>query len=202
VNYQDTIKEKRDVVAQAVQERRKQQELAGVVVQAITDKGIKVTAEIDTSKTNEEQVAALKSLQTAVEQLQQSGTSESSENVKLLADVLTAIKSLELAPTINLPALKPPKLDLTPLHNMLQNYLKPEDTGIDLDCYKAQDIRDDDNKQYVGFLNLQGDWYIIENDIKANSMRYVFGSGNYAKAFTKAGNYEYKLLNEAVNATA
>jgi hypothetical protein len=40
----------------------------------------------------------------------------------------------------------------------------------------------------------------VENRVKENTLRYIFGTGGYAKAFAKAARFEYKLLDEAVNA--
>jgi hypothetical protein len=112
-----------------------------------------------------------------------------------LSAVVDAIKAIELTPNV--------EVDFGPLQDTIKEHFpapETEDKRLDLSCYRAQDITEDENKQYVGFLNTQGDWYIVENDIKGNSMRYVFGTGSYAKAFKKAASYQYKLLNEAVDA--
>jgi len=70
---------------------------------------------------------------------------------------------------------------------------------IDLASYKAHDLKDDGDLQYVGFVNLDGGWYIIENKVRENKMRYIFGSGGYDKAFSNAASWNYKILSEATN---
>jgi len=88
-------------------------------------------------------------------------------------------------------------VDLSPLQEAISNLKEP----LNLNNYRPQDINDKERDvQYIGFLNPQGDWYIVENDIKNNSLRYVFGSGGYTEAFKKAASYEYTLLSEAVDA--
>lgn len=74
------------------------------------------------------------------------------------------------------------------------------DGKVDLDDYRAHDIINDGDIQYIGFVDIEGSWYIIENKVTENSLRYVFGKSGYAEAFAKAGSYKYKLLSEAVNA--
>jgi len=70
---------------------------------------------------------------------------------------------------------------------------------IDLASYKAHDLKDDGDLQYVGFVNPNGGWYIIENQVRENKMRYIFGSGGYDKAFSNAASWNYKILSEATN---
>lgn len=122
---------------------------------------------------------------------------------------IRAIKMPELPkmPDIPVPVVKiqERKLDLSPLERAIRESapktadLPPE--KLDMDSFRAQDIASpDSNTQYIGFLNPAGEWYIIENKIKDNTLRYVFGKGGYSKAFAKAGTYQYELLSEAVNA--
>jgi DNA repair ATPase RecN len=194
VSYQDIIKAKRDQTTQTKQEQAQRDELAQTVIRAITDKGIKLEAQVDT-KTDEAELAALKDVQTAIEKLQALESDGNSSTNKLLSDVLRAVRAI-------VPAQKQP-IDFKPLQDTIKQYFDTNDTDtLDLDDYKAQDLSDGDNIQYVGFLNPAGKWYIIENDLKKNTLRYVFGSGKYSDAFKKAASYDYKLLNEAVNATA
>lgn len=170
-----------------------------------------VVKSTDTTALSKEQISELKSLQKGLQDLIQAVRSNKPDN----SAVIAAIKGLKLdvaAPIINVPeakvTVKAPAVtvDLKPLQDTIKEYFTPpqtEEYKLDLDCYRAQDITDDGSKQYVGFVNPDGGWYIIENDIKANSMRYVFGVGNYAKAFKNASSYQYQLLNEAVaSATA
>lgn len=192
MSYQDIIKAKRDQTAQTKQEQSHRDEMAQTVIQAITDKGIKLEAQVET-KTDEAELAALKDLQTAVEKLQTLESDGNSNTNKLLSDVVQAVRAI-------VPAQKQP-IDFKPLQDTIKQYFVSDTDTIDLDDYKAQDLTDGDTIQYVGFLNPDGKWYIIENDLKKNTLRYVFGSGKYSEAFQKAASYDYKLLNEAVNAT-
>lgn len=110
--------------------------------------------------------------------------------------------------TVNAPDVKvtSPAVDLKPIVKAIQNWkapdiIMPEQADkFDMDDYKAHDLTDGTDKQYVGFMNPEGNWYIIENDMKANSLRYLFGSGNYEKAFAKASTYQYETLDEALHA--
>lgn len=115
---------------------------------------------------------------------------------------------------------KPTPVNLKPLEDILTKYLKSvkraepkvivtppittpveREEVVDLDSYKAQDINNSNkNLQYVGFVNPEGKWYIIENDIKGNHLRYIFGNSDYKKAFEQAAQYKYLLLDEAIHA--
>lgn len=202
MDYQTTIKAKRDAVAQAQTDQKQQDALASTVVNAITEKGVRVYAQID-AKADAEELTVLNDITAALTQLQKLEESGKVSGDKLLADVIQAIKKIDIKPIVNVPRQLPPQVDFTPLQRTIEQCFKPDESArLDLDDYKAQDIKDGDTVQYVGFLNPQGNWYIIENDIQVNSMRYVFGSGGYAKAFKKAAQYQYKLLDEAINATA
>lgn len=98
------------------------------------------------------------------------------------------------------------KIDFSPvikaIESLKQAETKEDDDTIDLDDYKASDIKDSGkNLQYIGFIHPSGAWYIIENNIKDDTMRYLFGTTDYTSHFQSAASYEYKVLNEAVNAT-
>lgn len=131
----------------------------------------------------------------------------SNDTNKAITGLKKAIDSMELNPTINIPAPKvtvqPSPVDLKPLQATLASYFDKDgdgDNDIDLECYRAQDLTNSGDLQYVGFLNADGGWYIIENDTKKNQLRYVFGDSGYEEAFTRAGSYNYMLLNEAIDA--
>jgi hypothetical protein len=103
-------------------------------------------------------------------------------------------------PEITIPKITVPNIDTTGIETVLREMQHHTPEGIDLDDYMAQDLKKIGGNQYVGFLNPDGAWYIIENDIKGESLRYLFGTKDYYKHFKKANEYVYKLLNEAVNA--
>lgn len=118
-----------------------------------------------------------------------------------------AIDNIEVNPVVNIAAPKitipETKIDLSPLQATLEHYFSEEETEekINLDDYRAQDIDNTNpNIQYIGFLNPSGNWYIIENDVLSNRMRYLFGKDDYEGSFSNASLHIYSLLNEAVNA--
>jgi hypothetical protein len=199
-NYLDTVQAKR--IANADDKRQKELlEALAAVKKAIEAGGAQTIVKPD----NTAIVSAISKLETAFESVTYPDMSpelraikNAIENTKQevvdFSDVIAAIQTIELPAAV---------VDFTPLQNTIKEHFpvpEAEDKRLDLSCYRAQDIIEDENKQYVGFLNTDGDWYIIENDIKGNSMRYVFGTKNYAKAFKKAATYQYKLLNEAIDA--
>ena len=94
--------------------------------------------------------------------------------------------------------MEPPKIDLKPLTDTLESHFK--DDTIDLNNYRAQDIKDDGDTQYIGFTNVKGEWYIVENKTRKNQLRYKFGKSGYAKAWREAETYTYTLLYEAASA--
>lgn len=186
-----------------MKERRDREDLARTVVESITDKGIRIIAELDTTKATKDQLDSLEKLRSVIAELENSGKQADNEQKSLLKELIHSVKALEMAPTVNVAAQKAPsivnKVDFSPLQETLQELLTPEDTRTDLSRYRAQDIRDSGDIQYVGFVNPEGNWYIIENQTKKNQLRYLFGGKDYAKHFKKAGSYVYRLMNEAIN---
>lgn len=165
---------------------------------------------LNNSKHDAQEITELKSLYLALTQLKTAITSSNGDLkevvTKLITELTQTVHALEIKPVVNVPVpqvtVDIPEVDLKPLQDTLEGYFKaPEiEHGIDLECYRAQDISESGDMQYVGFVNPDGSWYIIENDMKANSIRYVFGNKGYAKAFKKASSYQYFLLNEAIDA--
>lgn len=225
--YQETLSEKRTQAAQATKQQqefmtmiRSLQQVAAaalagsskpsVVLTDQTDLGDKMKDMVekfteavkatDQSKLSSEQLASLKELKSGIDSLKATIANKKTDN----NDVVAAIKALKLnvaAPIVNVPAQAP--TDFTPLQDTIREYFRApevEEEKIDLECYRAQDIKESGDVQYVGFVNPEGHWYIIENKMSENQMRYVFGNAGYATAFTKAAQYEYMLLNEAINA--
>lgn len=150
----------------------------------------------------------LAELQFAIQTLDKSRQGDGTSMASAVKKVQSTLDALDINPVVNIPAPKvtvqAPKIDLGPLQDTLKEYLAPAyDDGpekLDLTCYKAQDLKNSGDIQYVGFVNPEGNWYILENNVRENSLRYVFGNQGYQKAFDNAGQYEYSLLNEAINA--
>lgn len=215
--YQDTLNEKRTL---ATQQKSQQAILDGLeaIKRAVqtnpTPEAVVLTDKADISEHTEaiieainglkrsdmgkDQLDALSSVETAVKQLQRG-------QLDALDQLKKAVEAIEVRPVIKVDApnitVQERKLDLKPLNDTFQEYLSRNDAKIDLDCYRAQDLKDSGDTQYVGFVNPDGNWYIIENDVKKNTMRYLFGQSDYAQHFKKAATYRYKLLNEAINET-
>lgn len=109
-----------------------------------------------------------------------------------------AVKAIDFSPNITVkptPVTIPP-VDLSGVSRAISDL---KETGIQLENYRAQDLEDGDTFQYVGMLNPDGQWYIIENDIAGNSLRYVFGSENYMEAWANHGNLQYQIMSDAIN---
>lgn len=226
MSYLDKVTEKRQTAAVSAKEQaelqetlkqlRKIQQMTAVssasakptvVLTDQTDLGEKMAAHtravtaaiaaLNRGEMGKEQLQAVKTVEKALKELEKG-------QLSAISDVVSAIERLDMNPTIkvNAPAVTvtAPKVDVTPITETLERYFTPESTRIDLSCYRAQDITESGDKQYVGFVNPEGQWYIIENDTKKNQLRYVFGATDYATHFKEASSYVYRLLNEAVNA--
>lgn len=144
-----------------------------------------------------------------LENLEESGRTGTKDVVQALQSVIEALNKPEKdipAPIVNVEApnvtVQERELDLSPLLTAIDS-LKPEEPPqeIQLQEYRASDLKESGGMQYIGFVHPSGKWYIIENDIKKNRMRYVFGRKAYATHFKSAASYEYKVMNEAINAS-
>lgn len=117
-------------------------------------------------------------------------------NAQLLSSIKTIVDSINVPP----PHIASSDIDLLPLKKKLSGIESALSKNIQLDNYKPHDIINvGTDKQYIGFVDPAGNWYIVENYIKKDKMRYVFGRGNYTEAIEKASNWQYKVLNEAVD---
>lgn len=179
----------------------------GQKIGELTDKLVATVKELDSSDVDSKQVNQLVRTVSTLDNLNGLIANNFKYADKQRSDIITAIKALKLSQVVNVPAPKvtvqPSSVDLSPLQDTIREYFKPSEIerGVDLDCYRAQDIDNTNaNVQYVGFVNPEGNWYIIENDVKGNKLRYVFGKNGYAKAFSNAAMYTYLFLNEAVDA--
>jgi hypothetical protein len=212
-NIDELIKQVKEVQLASLLNNNKPQ----VILTDQTDLGDKISEAIkslETSNIDGQQLSALKDLAKALESSRRAQSDDASALKKALAAVEVAVKALNMSPVVNVPepkvTIREAKIDLAPLQKTIIEALTPVETVVaapaaeerlDLDCYKAQDINNDTpDMQYVGFVNPEGNWYIIENDVNGNKLRYVFGGSGYADAFAKASTYEYGLLNEAVDA--
>jgi hypothetical protein len=124
-------------------------------------------------------------------------TDQSRDLIPYLENITTAVKSKNMSPRVEVsPNVT---VDLDPLEELFRE-MKDADGGLDLSKYRPQDLAEDGEAfQYIGFLNPGGAWYIIENDVENNKLRYKFGNSGYAKAWDSRGGFAYKLLDKAIN---
>lgn len=200
--YLDTINEKR-------QEKSKADEQRAFVdsISAVSTDVRELLASLETSgakKLDKKVVDAISALGTLVEALKTVKIENDSDTKEALANIAGILSRINVQPIVNVEApqvtVQERKIDFDPLIEALN---KPETSDDDpLVRYKAQDINNDDpHTQYVGFINPEGEWYIIENNDESNSLRYVFGKKGYIRAFKDASKLNYKLYSEAINAT-
>lgn len=175
----------------------------GDKIKELTTKLTEAVKSTDTTDLDKDQIKSLNKLESNLEKIASILSDASYDDKSGNASLLKAIKAIDLKPIINLPApvvnVEPQKVDFTPLQDTFREYMDRERSEIDLDCYRAQDLSEKGDIQYVGFVNPEGNWYIIENNVSNNTMRYVFGTEGYAKAFARASTFDYRLLNEALS---
>lgn len=142
-------------------------------------------------------------LETAVDKLKSVKVESDTDLKEVLSDMRDTLQAFDYSPTVTVPApnvtVSPSELDLKPLQTALKDGLEPL-SRIDLSNYRAQDMdNEEEGVQFIGFVNPSGGWYIIKNVEVDNTLRYKFGKDKYARAWSKAPAFEYRLLNEAVN---
>lgn len=124
-------------------------------------------------------------------------TDKSEELIPYLEEIARTVRGINMSPVVSVAA---PRIDLKPLEKTIKETFVPKDEGVDLSCFRAHDINNTDpNIQYVGFVAPDGCWYILENNMLDNTIRYKFGKKGYTKAFKDAPKFAYYLLSEAIN---
>lgn len=126
-------------------------------------------------------------------------TDKSPELIPYLENIAKVLRSKNTSPSVTVePTVN---VDLKPLEDILRKFVDSPKKGIDFTEYRAQDLANDGEVfQYVGFLKADGGWYIIENDAENNQLRYKFGTDGYEEAWKNYMNFEYKLMDAALNA--
>lgn len=175
-----------------------------------------ITSEIsklDSGEQDGQILAELKQLNQVLVDTQDDGISDHQVLITTIKQLIAATNAIKVAPVIKVTptpvTIETSMLDLQPLQDTLKQYLdtkqeyeppEPGEKAIDLSEFRAQDINDGKDKQYVGFMHPNGNWYILENNIQLNTLRYLFGQTNYSETFASASTYEYQLLDEAIYA--
>lgn len=182
----------------------------GEKMQELGDKITTVIDEFRNDNKNADKIEAIaleqQKLATYTAKVNRESAADFKATIGNLVKAVQAIKIPEVKiPEVKIPEVKQP----APIVNVPVNDFSPitraieslkEEKGIDLDDFKAHDITDSGDNQYIGFVAPTGVWYIIENQTKNNRLRYVFGKKGYTKAFSQAPTYQYELLSEAINA--
>lgn len=199
MDYKDVIKDKR--LAKTEQDK---QEAFINSIKDVSNDIRDLLSSLETSgakKLDKQVISAISALGSIVNSLQSIKLDSDDEVKEILRAIGSIIQNIEVKPVVNVqPAkitIQERELDLKPITDAL----KKDPLPITLSDYKAQDINNSDpHTQYVGFVNQNGEWYIIENSENDNSLRYIFGEKNYTSNFKKASTLNYRLYNEAINA--
>lgn len=157
-------------------------------------------------KIDESFTKAVDNLQSVVEKVKTVKVESDKDVSKQVVKLTKAVEALNVQPIVNVPEpvvnVDVPKIDTKPLEKVFQEFLDaPKEEALMLSNFIGQDIDNDaDVMQYVGMLNPNGDWYIIENTYEPSQLRYVFGRGKYKKAWENHVNLDYRRIDEAYNA--
>lgn len=143
-------------------------------------------------------VAAVKGLEKVAKSLSSIKVTSDEDIKQAIIGLTHVLANLDVKPQVHVAPAKVTvnerEIDFKPL---IKEINKPVKTSS-LSEYKAQDINDEDPSiQYIGFVNPQGSWYIIENNLLDSSLRYKFGKSGYSTAWQKPQQHKYRLLNEA-----
>lgn len=175
----------------------------GDKLREMNDKLVAAIQGIDPTEMSQHHLLAFKQLQRDVQAVAAAVKAAKPDQ----SAVIQAIKGLKLDPVINLPeprvTVQAAGVDLSPLQDTIREVMGPRDSStepdrFDLSRYRAMDIKEGEQVQYVGFMNPEGAWYIIENDLRNDTMRFVFGRTYYARHFKNAASFQYQLLNKAI----
>lgn len=201
MNYLDGVNEKK---AHSQEQQHKQAVLDAFNGLSKEIRDLLASLEKTSAKTvDKDFVASVKSLGEVARKLENVRVTSDGDIKQALNALAAAFSRLDVRPVVNVPA---PKVEITereidfkPLLDKLNTPVKVQDKVTD---YKAQDLDDEEsnqNIQYLGFVDPTGRWYIIENDLLMNTLRYKFGKRGYSKGWSGRAKHAYKLYNEAVN---
>lgn len=172
----------------------------GDKVKELTAKTVAAIQGLDLTVASNKQLQAIKELRGDIVSVEQAVRRYETAIERQTVQLVAAINKLELSPHITVPTpqvtVKESAINLKPLETAI-NSLKVTKT-INLSDYRAHDIADTaDGKQHVGFMALDGTWYIMESDDASNTLRYYFGAGGYAEAWNYRSGHTYTTLSEA-----
>lgn len=145
---------------------------------ALLEKALK-----QTTTDNQEVIQALKDdIKTLSDAFSAPQSEDNSEKV------ISAIEALKLNPVIKVPEIKIPEPKVKVVTNDLY------------DQYKASDYEQTTSGSYTGFLDRNGNWFILRQSGLEGSAtyRYVTGNKEYRDNWTKREILPYRLFSEVV----
>lgn len=122
-----------------------------------------------------------------------------------LGDRLTKALSDQKPPIIQSPEVKVTEktVDMANIERLLTDLIslnqpkktaKAAPTETDYSKCRACDLDNSpDGKQYIGFIDQAGNWYIMQNDPDNSSIRYHYGTGDYMRAWEDRYGLTYSL---------
>ena len=190
--YLDTITEKRRLKSEKIQAEYTAAKLAAVLKEHL--KGIEKS---DTEK--------------VIKVVSQIKDPASSDVVKLLEEIKTSLKRTERI-VVPAPEIRVDKsvIDTSKIEELLNEIMgklqsapksvveKASEQPEPLIYYTAQDLDNaPDGSQYIGFMSLSGNWYIMNHDTETDRNLYHFSDQTYQDAWDKRYSLEFKPLSEA-----
>lgn len=184
----------------------------GSHISKLGDKIIDVLEAVKDDKSTKAQIDRINSMTGEFRELVntvQSAQSYQTEQIIAAVNDLKQTVSKQKPVVVPAPAvsLQEKDVDLNPIVtaiNRLEKMLKPKPAAkqqLDLSRFKAHDLTDGpDNNQYIGFMDMNGNWYIMQHDPAENRDRYYFGSESYEQAWDDKYGLDYRVLSEAIRA--
>lgn len=178
----------------------------GEHISKLGNKIVDVLEAVKDDKNTSEQIDLLTNLTIQFRKLVETVNKAGEDQANRIADALheLAITQRNQKPIV-VPApavtLTEKDVDFKPVIKAIERLMKPVVAGFDLAKYRAHDLQDaPDGQQYIGFINPDGDWYIMQHDPSSNRDRYYFGAGSYEEAWDEKHIHEYRTISEARHA--
>lgn len=179
----------------------------GEHISKLGNKIVEVLEAVKDDKSTVEQIGHITKLmgefRSLVDTVQQSNTEQADRIISAVNDLKAIISDQKpiVVPAPNV-RLTEKVTDFSPLIKELKTIFAPAKVakqGINLNEYRAIDLDNaSDGVQYVGFQDSRGNWYILQNDDRNNTIRYYFGKESYAQAWDEKYGHNYKTLSEAM----
>lgn len=161
---------------------------------------------LDSSEIDKSQLAAIRTLSGDMVKLEAAFNRYITAIERQTVQLLSALNKLNLSPQITVPEPRvmikeAAPVDMKPLENAINSLRVAKTTN--LGDYRAHDLdTSPDGLQYVGYIAMDGSWYIIQSNESSNTMRYCFGKDDYRTAWDERFGHDYTTLSEAIHALA